>query len=226
MYPFLKRILDIIISGTAFILFLPLFIPIAIIQKVTAEGYIFYFQKRIGLHNKYFDLWKFATMLKDSPNMGTGSITLRNDPRVTPLGKYLRSSKVNELPQVINVLKGDMSIIGPRPLVDRTFQAYPPEVQEKVYNSKPGITGIGSIVFRDEERLISNADIPPHEFYKLHIAPYKGALEMWYQNNKSLWLDIKLIFLTAWVILFSKSELPFKLLKNLPKRPEFLKVNL
>ena len=175
MYPFFKRILDIIISGMVFILFLPLFIPIAIIQKLTAEGYIFYYQKRIGLHKEYFDLWKFATMLKDSPNMGTGSITLRNDPRVTPLGKYLRSTKVNELPQVINVLKGDMSIIGPRPLVDRTFQAYSPEVQEKVYNSKPGITGIGSIVFRDEERLISSAEIPPHEFYKLHIAPYKGA---------------------------------------------------
>lgn len=225
MYNIIKRLLDIVISGIVFICCLPLFIPIAIIQKLTAEGYIFYFQKRIGLHNKYFDLWKFATMLKDSPNMGTGSITLRNDPRVTPLGKYLRATKINELPQVINVLKGDMSVVGPRPLVDRTFSAYSLEVQEKVYNSKPGITGIGSIVFRDEERLISNSDIPPHEYYKLNIAPYKGALEMWYQDNKSIWLDIQLIFLTAWVIFFPESQLPFKLLKGLPKRPEFLTVS-
>ena len=225
MYNITKRLMDLVIAGVAFILFLPLFIPIAIIQKLTAEGYIFYFQKRIGLHNKYFDLWKFATMLKDSPSMKNGSITLRNDPRVTPLGKYLRASKINELPQVINVLKGDMSIVGPRPLVDRTFQAYPKEIQQRVYNSKPGITGIGSIIFRDEEKLISDADMPPHEFYEMYIAPYKGALEMWYQEHKSIWLDIQLVFLTAWVIIFPNSELPHKLFKDLPKR-EFTKTKV
>ena len=157
-------------------------------------------------------------MLKDSPNMKNGSITLRNDPRVTPLGKYLRATKVNELPQIFNVLKGDMSIVGPRPLVDKTFQAYPTDVQKRVYNSKPGITGIGSIIFRDEEKLISDSDMAPHEFYKMYISPYKGALEMWYQENKSIWLDIQLTFLTAWVIIFSNSELPHKLFKDLPKR--------
>jgi len=225
MYDFVKRILDLVIAGVAFILFLPLFIPIAIIQKLTAEGYIFYFQKRIGLHNSYFDLWKFATMLKDSPNMTTGSITLRNDPRVTPLGKYLRASKINELPQIINVLKGDMSIVGPRPLVDKTFQAYSKEIQQKVYNSKPGITGIGSIIFRDEEKLISEAEMPPHEFYEAYIAPYKGALEMWYQEHKSIWLDIQLIFLTAWVIIFPNSQMPNKLFKDLPQR-EFTKTKV
>ncbi len=225
MYTVLKRLMDLLIAGFAFILFLPLFIPIAIIQKLTAEGYIFYFQKRIGLYNKYFDLWKFATMLKDSPNMQNGTITLRNDPRVTPLGKYLRATKINELPQVINVLKGDMSIVGPRPLVDKTFQSYPKEIQQRVYNSKPGITGIGSIIFRDEEKLISESDMPPHEFYKTYISPYKGALEMWYQEHKSIWLDIQLVFLTAWVIIFPNSELPHKLYKDLPKR-EFTKTKV
>lgn len=217
--------MDLLIAGVAFILFLPLFIPIAIIQKLTAEGYIFYYQKRIGLNNTYFDLWKFATMLKDSPNMKNGTITLRNDPRVTPLGKYLRASKINELPQIFNVLKGDMSIVGPRPLVDKTFESYPENVQQRVYNSKPGITGIGSIIFRDEEKLISESDMPPHEFYKMYISPYKGALEMWYQDNKSLWLDIQLTFLTAWVIIFPNSELPYKLFKDLPKR-EFTKTKV
>ena len=222
MYNFIKRIIDLLISGTVLILLLPVFIPIVILQKLTAEGEVFYFQKRIGFKQKYFDIWKFATMLKNSPSIGTGSITLRNDPRVTPVGKYLRKSKLNEIPQIINVLKGDMSIVGPRPLVDRTFSAYPKEVQDKVYDSKPGITGIGSIIFRDEELLISNSDMDPHAFYAAHIAPYKGQLEMWYQQNKSTFVDLSLIFLTAWVILFSKSELPYKAFKDLPERPKEL----
>ena len=218
MYLFFKRILDLLISGIVFLICLPLFIPILILQLLTGEGYVFYFQKRIGFKRQYFDIWKFATMLKNSPNIGTGSITLRNDPRVTPMGKFLRPTKLNELPQVINVLKGDLSIVGPRPLVDRTFNAYSKEIQAKIYNVKPGITGIGSIIFRDEEALISNATEDPHVFYQRVIAPYKGALEMWYQKNASLWTDIKIIFLTAWVIVFSDSDLPYKIFKDLPER--------
>lgn len=221
MYDTIKRIIDLLISVIVFVICLPIFIPVVIALFLTGEGEIFYFQKRIGLKKKYFDIWKFATMLKDSPNIGTGEITLRNDPRVTIVGKYLRITKLNEMPQIINVLKGDMSIVGPRPLVDRTFEAYPLHVQEKVYDSKPGITGIGSIIFRDEENLISNSKMPPHDFYKEHIAPYKGALELWYQINKSILTDLLLIFLTAWVIVFSKSELPYKIFKDLPKRPDF-----
>ena len=225
MYLIIKRLIDVFISGVTFIIFLPIFVPVVILQKLTGEGEVFYFQKRIGLKNKYFDIWKFATMLKNSPNMGSGSITLRDDPRVTPMGKYLRITKLNELPQIINVLKGDMSIVGPRPLVDRTFQAYSEKVQEKIYDSKPGITGIGSIIFRDEERLISNADISPHEFYEKHIAPYKGELEMWYQSNKSTGTDIMIIFLTAWTIISPKSDLVYNVFANLPKRPDILSIN-
>ncbi len=222
MYKLTKRIIDLLIAGITFLIMLPIFLPIVIALRLTGEGEVFYFQKRIGLKNKYFDIWKFATMLKNSPNMGSGSITLRDDPRVTIVGKYLRITKLNEFPQIINVLKGDMSIVGPRPLVDRTFNAYSKEVQEKVYHSKPGITGIGSIIFRDEESLISNSDMEPHAFYAAHVAPYKGALEMWYQKNKSTITDILLIFLTAWVILFSKSDLPHRLLKDLPRKPKEL----
>lgn len=222
MYNIFKRIIDLLISGITFLVMLPLFLPIVIALRFTDEGEVFYFQKRIGLKNKYFDIWKFATMLKNSPNLGSGSITLRDDPRVTKVGKFLRITKLNEFPQIINVLKGDMSIVGPRPLVDRTFNAYPESIQNKVYNSKPGITGIGSIIFRDEEKLISDSNMEPHAFYAEHIAPYKGALEMWYQENKSTIVDLALIFLTAWVIVFSKSELPFKLFKDLPVRPKEL----
>jgi lipopolysaccharide/colanic/teichoic acid biosynthesis glycosyltransferase len=218
MYKILKRLLDLLIAGITFVFFLPLFIPIVIGQKLTGEGYVFYFQKRIGYKNQYFYIWKFATMLKNSPNMGTGSITLRNDPRVTPMGKILRPTKLNEFPQVINVLKGDLSIVGPRPLVDRTFDAYSKEVQEIIYNVKPGITGIGSIVFRDEESLISNSNEDPHIFYKRVIAPYKGELELWYQNKASLYTDVMIIFLTAWAIIFKDSQLYYKVFKDLPQR--------
>lgn len=219
MYPAIKRFLDIVISLIMLLVLLPFILPIVVLLRLTGEGYVFYYQKRIGYQNKYFDIIKFATMLKNSPNLGTGSITLRKDPRVLPMGGFLRKTKINELPQVLNVLKGDMSWVGPRPLVDRTFNAYPEDIRFKVYDSKPGITGIGSVIFRDEEALISASTIPPHEFYEKTIAPYKGALEIWYNQHKNFFVDFGILFLTAWVILFPKSELMYKLFRNLPKRP-------
>jgi lipopolysaccharide/colanic/teichoic acid biosynthesis glycosyltransferase len=218
MYPFIKRVFDIVFALTALLLLTPLLLPIAVILRFTGEGYVFYYQRRIGYRNQYFDIIKFATMLKNSPNMGTGSITLRNDPRLLPLGKFLRKTKINELPQLLNVLKGTMSLVGPRPLVDRTFNAYPEAIRNKVYDSKPGITGIGSIVFRDEEKLISESGMPPHEFYELVVAPYKGELEIWYNQHKTLWVDALIAALTVWVILFPQSNLMHKLFKDLPKR--------
>ena len=151
--------------------------------------------------------------------MGAGSITLQNDPRVTKIGSFLRKTKINELPQIINIFKGDISLVGPRPLVARTFKAYNEEVQSKIYNVKPGLTGIGSIVFRDEESIISAVkDEDPHVFYKRVIAPYKGELEMWYQSKRSFYLDLQLIFITLWVILVPTSKLYENLFKDLPKR--------
>ena len=151
--------------------------------------------------------------------MGTGSITLKNDPRVTKIGSFLRKTKINELPQIVNILKGDISLVGPRPLVEKTFLAYNQDIRSKIYNVKPGLTGIGSIIFRDEESIISAVkDEDPIDFYKRVIAPYKGELEMWYQNNNSLFLDLQLIFMTAWIILFPKSRLYEKWFKDLPLR--------
>ena len=219
MYKFFKRSLDIVVSFVALVILLPFFIPIIIILRFTAEGEVFYFQERIGIHNSKFQIFKFATMLKNSLNMGSGSITLQNDYRVTFIGKFLRKTKINELPQIINILKGDMSLVGPRPLVTKTFSAYNDDVQSNIYKVKPGITGIGSILFRDEEAIISavsNED--PFEFYKRIIAPYKGEVEMWYQKNCSFYLDIQLILMTAWVILFPKTTLYEKWFSNLPKR--------
>ena len=211
--------MDLTIASIAFIVLLPLIIPIVIGLKLTGEGHVFYFQKRIGHNSKPFNIWKFATMLKDSPNIGTGMITLRKDPRITPMGGFLRKTKINELPQIINVLKGDMSIIGPRPTVEKHYNAYPKEIGERIYTSKPGVTGIGSVIFRDEEELISNSDMKPFEFYKNVIIPYKGELELWYKGKASILIDIAIVFLTAWVIIFPKSDLLYQMFKDLPKRP-------
>jgi len=218
-YKFCKRLLDIVVSLITLIVLLPLFVTIIIILRFSAEGEVFYFQERYGINNSRFHIWKFATMLKNSMNIGTGSITLQNDPRVTKIGFFLRKTKINELPQIINVLKGDISLVGPRPLVAKTFQAYSEKVQSQIYNVKPGLTGIGSIIFRDEESIISAVkDEDLHEFYKRVIAPYKGELEMWYQKNNSFFLDLQLIFITALVIIFPKSKLYEKIFKDLPKR--------
>jgi len=219
MYEFLKRLLDVVVSLVSLIILLPVFIPIIIILKFTAEGEVFYFQERIGINNSRFQIWKFATMLKNSMDMGSGSITLQNDFRVTKTGKFLRKTKINELPQIINILKGDISLVGPRPLVTKTFLAYNEDVQSNIYNVKPGLTGIGSIIFRDEESIISAVtDEDPHDFYKRVIAPYKGELEMWYQEHRSLYLDFQLIFMTAFVILVPATRLYEKWFKDLPKR--------
>jgi lipopolysaccharide/colanic/teichoic acid biosynthesis glycosyltransferase len=184
----------------------------------TGEHYVFYFQERIGFKNKKFFIWKFATMLKNSPNMTGGLHTTRRDPRILPMGGFLRKTKLNELPQLINILKGDMSVIGPRPLVDKTFAPYPDHVKAQIYNSKPGLSGIGSIIFRDEEKLLTETTMDKSEYYAQFISPYKGELELWYQKHLSFKTDILLIFLTVWVILSPESQLPFKVFKDLPKR--------
>ena len=174
----MPRILDILLSSFALLILLPLFIPTVIILLLTGEHKVFYSQNRVGYKNKNFKILKFATMLSNSANIGTGSLTLKNDFRVLPFGAILRKTKINELPQILNIIKGDLSIVGPRPQMQVDFEKYSDDVQQKIYNVRPGLTGIGSIVFRDEESLISLAseNENPHDFYKRVIAPYKLSL--------------------------------------------------
>jgi lipopolysaccharide/colanic/teichoic acid biosynthesis glycosyltransferase len=221
MYKISKRIFDLTSSLFALIVLSPLMIPIMIGLKLTGEHYIWYLQERVGYKNKLFNIIKFASMLKDSPNMTGGLITLNKDPRLMPLGGFLRSTKINELPQIINILKGDMSVVGPRPVMKKSFNAYPPEIQSIIYNVKPGLTGIGSIVFRDEENLITevkNAGGDTWGYYKNTIYPFKGKLEIWYQQNAGLLTDTKIIIITAWVIFFPNSRIVYKWFPTLPKR--------
>ncbi len=221
MYKFFKRVSDLISGLIALIILSPLLIPIVIGLKLTGEGHIFYFQERVGLKNKIFNIYKFATMLKDSVNMSGGLITTKNDPRITPMGGFLRKSKINELPQLLNILLGDMSVVGPRPVMQKSFDQYPMDVQKVIYNVRPGLTGIGSIVFRDEEQLITRArdnGEDTWEYYKNVIYPHKGKLEQWYQENQSFVTDLKIIFATAWVVFNPKSNIVYSWFKGIPKR--------
>lgn len=216
----MPRIIDVLLALLALFILLPLFIPIVVILLLTGEHKVFYLQTRVGYKNKDFKIIKFATMLSNSPNIGSGSLTLKNDPRVLPFGSFLRKTKINELPQILNIIIGDLSIVGPRPQMHVDFEKYSDEVQKKIYNVRPGLTGIGSIVFRDEESLISLAaeNENPHDFYKRVIAPYKGELELWYHSNRSILLDSQLIFMTAWAIVAPETRLYEKWFKDLPKR--------
>ena len=155
-------------------------------------------------------------MKKNSTNIGTAEITVRNDPRVTTFGKFLRKTKINELPQIFNVYRGEMSLVGPRPLMEVSFKLYPEEIRNKVYESRPGITGIGSLIFRDEEKIISEAE-DPRQMYAL-IYPYKGELELWYHENASILTDSLIMALTAWSIFFPENDLANKYFKNLPEK--------
>ncbi|HMD01297.1 MAG TPA: sugar transferase [Ferruginibacter sp.] len=213
----LKRVIDLVIAFVSLVILSPLLIICILVLLCTGEHEIFFLQKRVGYKNQLFNIIKFATMLKNSPNMGTGEITLRNDPRVTRFGKILRMTKLNELPQIFNVLTGDMSIVGPRPLMSVSFKQYPEEVQRVIYNCKPGMTGLGSLIFRDEEKIVSEADDPKAMYKKIY--EYKWALEIWYQEHESFATDFKIIFLTAWSIIFPSNKLVYRFFKSLPPRP-------
>ena len=219
------RVFDIVLSLTALITLCPLLLPIALILRCTGEGEVFYVQKRIGMNEQPFGLFKFATMLKNSPQIGTGTITVRNDPRVLPVGRILRKTKINELPQLLNVLIGDMSVIGPRPLTQNHFVHYAPELRKTIRSVRPGLSGVGSIVFRDEERLLSDKE-DPQNYYRTEIAPYKALLEVWFVENRGIWLYLKCIVLTVWVVVNSSANVASSVFKDLPQPQGQLKLDL
>jgi lipopolysaccharide/colanic/teichoic acid biosynthesis glycosyltransferase len=212
----MQRFFDIFLSALALLVLSPLLVPIAILLRLTGEGEVFFLQSRVGKGGKSFKLYKLATMLKNSPSVGTGTVTVKNDPRILPMGGFLRKTKLNELPQLLNILNGDMSIIGPRPLTQRCFDAFTPAAQHAVIQVRPGLSGIGSIVFRDEENMMHGHQDPAH-FYDHVISPYKGALEEWYVANQCLWTYFMLIGLTVWVVLLPKSKAVGRVLGTLPK---------
>ncbi len=221
----MQRFFDILFSGLALILFAPLLLPLMIILRVTGEGEVFYLQKRVGKGGKTFKLYKFATMLRDSPNIGTGTITLRDDPRVLPMGKILRKTKINELPQLLNIFFGQMSVVGPRPQTPRCFDAFTVNQQELIKRVKPGLSGIGSIIFRDEQHILGD-QTNSINLYDQVIAPYKGEVEAWYIDNQSLRIYLVVIFVTAWVVISPNSGIVWTMFRGLPEPPDELKAAL
>lgn len=213
----MKRLFDILTSFIAMLILAPVLIPVMVILRFSGEGKIFYLQKRIGRNNKPFLITKFATMLEDSPNIGSGEHTLKDDPRVLPFGKFLRKSKINELPQIWDIFIGKMSWVGPRPTSLSHHALYPEYYHEVMLEHRPGITGVGSIIFRDEESILSRTK--DYEYcYANEIVPYKAEVEKWYKENRTFIMDIILMFLTAWVIIFSNSNMLYKLFPNIPQK--------
>jgi lipopolysaccharide/colanic/teichoic acid biosynthesis glycosyltransferase len=195
----------------------PLLLGIALVLRFTGEGEVLFRQKRIGYRNRPFGLLKFVTMRKDSPTSGT--ITVAGDPRILPVGRYLRKSKLNELPQLVNVLLGDMSIIGPRPLTEETFALYPDELKPLVYRCKPGLSGLGSLVFRNEEEVLSRSGKDRIACYREEIAPLKGALEVWYHDHCSLATALKIILFTLVAVARPGSVFYRRFFPGMPQPP-------
>jgi lipopolysaccharide/colanic/teichoic acid biosynthesis glycosyltransferase len=217
------RLFDILFSLLALVILLPFMIPIMVGLKLTGEHDIFYLQKRVGRGGKDFKVFKFATMLRNSPNLSGGVLTQKNDPRILPLGNFLRKTKINELPQLINILKGEMSFVGPRPQARAHYELYSADVKQAIDRIPPGLTGIGSVVFRDEESLLDQITGDRDQFHDSVIAPYKGELEMWFVAHRNLYTYFMLIILTAWAVPFPKSRVYKRLFKSLPvPAPELL----
>ena len=209
----MQRLFDILFSSLAIIILVPILIIIILILSLTGEREIFYRQNRIGKNKVNFKLLKFATMLKNSENQGAGTVTLKNDFRVLPFGRILRKTKLNELPQLFNIFLGHMSIIGPRPLHIKQFSFYNEYDQKVISSIRPGLSGLGSIVFRDEEKILQNVS-DPDKTYKEKITPKKAELEKWYVHNKSIYLYFKLILLTVIVVILPSVKIE-KFFKNI-----------
>ncbi len=217
----MTRFFDILFSLFAIIVLFPFMIPIMIGLKLTGEHDIFYTQMRVGKGGKEFPLIKFATMLRNSPNLPGGLFTAENDPRMLPMGPFLRKTKINELPQLLNILKGDMSVIGYRPQVMKQYMFFPEGDRKIMATDTPGLSGMGAVVFRNEEEMLRS--VPDHEtFYADIISPYKSQLECWYIKHKSLALYFMMIWLTIKAVLKPGDD-SWKKLRDLPEMPRELK---
>ena len=192
-----KRVFDIIATVLGSILLLPIIIPIALWIKLSSKGPLFYVQKRVGKDFKEFDLYKFRSMIIDADKVGP-SVTSGDDPRITKVGKIIRKTKVDELPQLLNVLKGDMSLVGPRPEVLK-FVKQKKEAYKKVLSVKPGITDNAAIEYRDEETIMEQYEDKEKAYIEI-VLPEKIKLYYYYIDNISFMNDIKLILRTLHII--------------------------
>jgi lipopolysaccharide/colanic/teichoic acid biosynthesis glycosyltransferase len=191
-----KRVFDIVVALIGLIVLAPVFVVIAILIKLDSSGPAFFKGKRVGQHGKIFYMLKFRSMVVDAPQKGP-TITCKDDPRVTKMGRFLRKTKLDELPGLVNVLKGEMSLVGPRPEVPTWVERYTPQ-QRAVLNVKPGITGLVQIKYRNEEELLSGANLEA-EYSK--IMNDKLNMDLGYVENRSFGLDLYILAKTAVALL-------------------------
>lgn len=193
----IKRLFDFTAALIGLILLSPLFLVVAVLIKLTSKGPVFFRQERMGRDFRPFRIYKFRSMVVDAPKLG-GQVTAGRDPRITPVGSLIRKTKIDELPQLINVLVGDMSLVGPRPEVPRYVQMYADDYRV-VLSVRPGITDLASVKYRDESEILGEAD-DPDRVYIEQILPDKIALAKEYISRASLGYDVGLIFRTLWKI--------------------------
>jgi lipopolysaccharide/colanic/teichoic acid biosynthesis glycosyltransferase len=193
-FPIWKRSMDLIVSFFGLLIFAPLFVVIAAIIKLDSPGPVFFRQKRMGYGLQEFFIFKFRTMVMDAPELGK-PLTASGDSRITRIGKILRKSKIDEIPQLLNVLQGDMTLVGPRPEVPRYVNLFRQDYKE-ILKMRPGITDLASLKYRNESDLLRLA-ADPEEEYIAHVLPDKIALAKEYVRRSSLLFDISLVLRTV-----------------------------
>ena len=194
LYEAAKRVLDFTVAALGLLLLAPLFVLIALAIKLDSPGSVFFAHARVGRYGRPFKVLKFRTMVQDAPKRG-GAITAENDPRVTRVGKILRKTKLDELPQLWNVLKGEMSLVGPRPQVEQYVALWEPTLREKVLSVRPGITGLTQIRYRHEETLLAQQP-DPETYYREVLLPLKLQSDAEYVDRRTLLYDLSLILRT------------------------------
>jgi lipopolysaccharide/colanic/teichoic acid biosynthesis glycosyltransferase len=197
-----KRLFDFLASSVGIILLTPVFLVIVVVIKLDSPGPVFFRQQRVGRGGKIFKIYKFRTMHVDAEKVG-GPLTVGRDPRITRGGFWLRKLKLDELPQLVNVWRGEMSLVGPRPEVPKYVAFYSPE-QRKVLQVRPGITDLASIEFYDENQLLQGSE-DPEALYVTQIMPRKLALNMEYLAKQNVVFDVSIILRTLWRIVARKN---------------------
>ena len=191
----LKRSFDFVVALAALLILCPIFLLVGVLVAFTSRGPLLYKQKRVGLDGRLFEIFKFRTMCVGADKKGP-SVTSADDVRITPVGRWLRVSKLDEIPQLLNVLVGDMSLVGPRPQVPQFVEHFDPNMRELVLRVRPGITGPTAIRFRHEEQLLANQ--PDRETYYIRkILPVKLEMDVEYVENRSMRGDVQILFATA-----------------------------
>ena len=211
MYPYIKRFCDLIFALAGLLVTSPIVLLVIILKKLAGEKEIFYIKGRVGKGGRLFPFIKLSSMTPAKKGEKTSSLTLSNDSRITPLGHFIRKTKIDEFPQFVNIIRGELSFVGHRALMPKIHKDYTKSVKRELSKIRPGVTGLATVVFRNEAQLLADSHYTDElKFYKEVIGPAKGAIEMIYTQNQSFILDLTILLLTVWQIFRPQSLLGYK----------------